>query len=81
MNSRNGFGHDDGTINIGMLTLSPIISVGHIRVVPSVLYHWWLGERKDIWPNRNLCHSSTKILFQNKWRNKPRDEVMVLHGK
>jgi len=29
-----------------------------------------VGDRKDIRPVHSLCHLSTKILFQNKWRKK-----------
>jgi len=27
----------------------------------------WM-TRKDIWPAKNLCHLSQKVLFQNKWK-------------
>ena len=33
----------------------------------SVLWHWWLGDRKDIWPV--LCLLSWKVLLQNRWRS------------
>jgi len=33
---------------------------------PSVLWNWFLGDRKGIWPAENLWHSSPEVLFQCK---------------
>ena len=33
--------------------------------VPSVFLYSCMGDKNAIWPVKNLCHLSTKVLFQN----------------
>jgi len=42
--------------------------------LPSLLWHCWLGDSNGIQPVRNLCHSSPKVLFWNKWRKKTKQD-------
>jgi len=38
--------------------------------LPSVPWHWWTGDRMDIWPIKT--HGTPKVLFQT--RRKPRED-------
>jgi len=44
-------------------------------VFPSVLWHWWLGERKDIQAIKNQCHLPPKILLWNRLCTKTKQEL------
>lgn len=33
----------------------------NIYLFPQVLWHYWLGDRKGIWPFKNLCHLSLEV--------------------
>jgi len=38
--------------------------------VPSVLWHWLLGQQEGHQHIKSLCHLSQKVVFQNKWSTK-----------
>jgi len=33
-----------------------------------------LVDRKNIQPRKNLCHLSSKVLFQNRWKKKTKGD-------
>jgi len=42
--------------------------IGDINGLVALFWDHWLSDRKGIWRVKNLCHLSSKILFQNSWK-------------
>jgi len=55
--------HSQMQSNSGFVS-SVILNVCYsLQVVPSVLWHWWLGVRKSIWPVKNWVLGTTGMVI------------------
>jgi len=49
---------------------SQMTCYGHCFVFHSVLWHWWSGDRKDIWTVENPIPRTADVFFRNSWRRR-----------